>query len=424
VTWRPAPKAAAPPAPAAGASSSSSGADGGAAVEDVDQDNKGRSLAGRYELSVYTPADTLIHAEIGASYGLSPDFPFHLLYTRSEGSKTISIVSEAVASSILIQQKMPDGTGRVKVVNTGIKVFAENKSASRAHNKEVAAKKAAAAAARAAAAAAAGGDAAGAAPPADENDEGEEEEEMMMDEGGAMDAEDGAAAEGGAGAGAAAASSSSALAPSSWPPKPRIGSLDFRLMQTGLFFLLPYMSRQIVYLSGAEICSLLKFRGQFVPDAVFPARVRKVFNTVGLGSFVAVLHPSLDGCEEKDEVFPAPVKAGAVPLTDAVAVDEAAGTATPRRTVPMASAGAIPPCLRAHYTPSEAELAATAKAGRPAPDHLQLSAGLRVWTGSEPLSRVALCLWKGKARYNVMVHGDEVKGLIELLQQAGYKADA
>ena len=33
---------------------------------------KGRSLAGRYELTVYTPADKLIHAEIGASMRAAP----------------------------------------------------------------------------------------------------------------------------------------------------------------------------------------------------------------------------------------------------------------------------------------------------------------------------------------------------------------
>jgi len=67
----------------------------------------------------------------------------------------------------------------------------------------------------------------------------------------------------------------------------------------------------------------------------------------------------------------------------------------PRARVPLASAGTIAPALRAHYA-----LAADGAALAYAPT-------VRVCAGPDPLARAALCMWKGKTRFNVMLHTDE-----------------
>jgi len=47
----------------------------------------------------------------------------------------------------------------------------------------------------------------------------------------------------------------------------------------------------------------------------------------------------------------------------------------------------------------------------------------RVWTGAGPLARLALCGWKGKSKYNLMLDTTEAAGLVQALCSAGYKAE-
>jgi hypothetical protein len=101
--------------------------------------------------------------------------------------------------------------------------------------------------------------------------------------------------------------------------------------------------------------------------------------------------------------------------------------------VPLSAASAIPPLLRAHYaleTPAEA--AAEAAAGPADAAAASPEAGpflafrpcvSRVWTGAGPLARLALCGWKGKSKYNLMLDTTEAAGLVQALCSAGYKAE-
>lgn len=93
----------------------------------VDRDSKGRALSGRFEMTVYTPVDPRSVVELHSVFGLTDAFPDHLLFTRSESSRAVTLVAEPVAKLVLPQQKTITGEGRVKTVNTGIKVFGENR---------------------------------------------------------------------------------------------------------------------------------------------------------------------------------------------------------------------------------------------------------------------------------------------------------
>ena len=90
-------------------------------------DSKGRVLAGRFELTVYNPLPAGLAEDVGRFYGMLPSFPRHLLFSRADSAKHVTLLSEPVACTIMPQQKTADGQGRVKVVNTGIKVLSEAK---------------------------------------------------------------------------------------------------------------------------------------------------------------------------------------------------------------------------------------------------------------------------------------------------------
>jgi hypothetical protein len=392
--------AAAAPAAAATSSSSTGAPSSGAAATAAApvpapaapvpaRDAKGRALAGRFEMSIYERADAAIVDELVANFGLAPAgepgraIPRELLYTRSESSKNIVVVSEPIARIVVPQQKMPSGDGRVKTVNAGVRLFSENKGGER-HRKERA------------------------------------------------EATSAAAAAAGAGPGATAL----AARPSAGPP-----TIDFRLAQEGLAFVVPYMTRQVVFASCLEVAQVLRFRGQFVAADVYPPRLRRCFEAVDVGSFALVAHPALDGAEDLSagvlppreltppgfawagealELAPALPSPFAAALTAAAAASSGAPAPAPaqmllrpRTRVPLRFESAIAPALRAHY-------ALEAGAAEPT---LLLSPSLRVWQGAGgPLSRVAMCCWKGKNKYNLMVHTLEAAGLVQALCSAGYRA--
>jgi 16S rRNA C967 or C1407 C5-methylase (RsmB/RsmF family) len=90
-------------------------------------DSKGRALTGRFELTVYNPLAPAIAEDVVRFYGMLPSFPRDLLYSRADSAKHLTLLAEPVARVIMPQQKLADGQGRVKVVNTGIKVLSEAK---------------------------------------------------------------------------------------------------------------------------------------------------------------------------------------------------------------------------------------------------------------------------------------------------------
>jgi hypothetical protein len=395
VHWRP-PKPARDGGAPGGAGAEEGGAPPARSAPAAGNDSRGRALQGRYELTVYEPlaADKL--EEICSAYGLREDFPRQLIFTRTDGGKHVTMVSADVASIIVPQQKLPTGEGRVKVVNTGLKILSEVKGDARRKREE--------------------GEAAAAA-------EGAEEE--------------------GAAAAAAAAGTASAASASS---RPMTYSCSYRLLQAGVSFLLPYMARQVVHVSGAELVTVLKFKGQFVPKTVYSPRLQLALENFACGSLLLVLNPALGGLEGRGyaavtgEAPPAPAaqpEAGAAaaaaavgpsaqqvaaaqlavasqsngthpPLSAAVALAED-GACSPLARVPLASEGAIAPALRPHYALS------------PEGTHLVFQPSFRVCAGLDPMAKAYLCLWKGSQRFNLMVDTDEAKGLSIILEGCGFR---
>ena len=85
-------------------------------------DSKGRALSGRFELTAYTPLAAAPLAEIVRAFGLRPSFPGHLLHSRSDGGRFVTLVADPIARIVLPQQRVPGAEeGRVKVINAGIK---------------------------------------------------------------------------------------------------------------------------------------------------------------------------------------------------------------------------------------------------------------------------------------------------------------
>lgn len=166
---------------------------------------------------------------------------------------------------------------------------------------------------------------------------------------------------------------------------------------------------------------VLRYRGQFVSPNVYSKRLARALEPLAIGSFVLVLHPALDGHEDSAAIAPP-----ASNISAALDVDEVAGTCTPRATVNVADEAAIPPALRSHYMPLSSSSSSTSSAAGSsdaAGSVLTFQPAPRVWTGSNLLSRAAACMWKGKAKYNLMVHGNEVASLLAVLKDAGYAAE-
>jgi hypothetical protein len=181
------------------------------------------------------------------------------------------------------------------------------------------------------------------------------------------------------------------------------GVCDYRLLQEGLLMILPFLRARVVHASGAEIATIMHFRGSFAPATLYSARLGKCLAALPPGSFALVLNPALDGRENEGE--------GSGPrVEDTVDVVGASGAWVPKDVVPLASAAAIAPALRAHYVTVDGSA------------NLTFSPGARVWTGASPLARAALCMWKGRARYNVMLHATEAAGLLSTLASCGYAA--
>lgn len=305
---------------------------------------------------------------MSAAYGLSPSFPASLLHTRSESGSggILVLLSSAVSSAVVPQQKLPNGSGRVKVVNSGIKIWAENRDKMKPS---------------------VGGHSAAAAAPAPAP-----------------------APEATAGSGLAANIS------------------DYRLLQEGLLLLLPYLTKRAVHASGREIATVLRFRGNFAPSAVYPRRLARVLDALPPGSFCLVLNPALDGHEDRAEGVEGMegVEAGAglegLRLF-AGANDTSPGdgvSTVPRPVVPLWAAAGIAPPLRTHYVLEEQGQGqeAVLRFAPPSP----AAPAMRIWPGSSPLCRVALCMWKGKHRFNVMLSKEEATSLVTTVTACGYMA--
>lgn len=169
---------------------------------------------------------------------------------------------------------------------------------------------------------------------------------------------------------------------------------------------------------------MLRFRGQQVPFNTFGPRMAAAIDRVPVGSFLLLLAPVLDGAplvttsetvtttappapaaegaqpEEpvttttvvtKAVVYPPPATAGAPSIHDVIDIRGDGQAALPRERIPASALGAVPPALRVHYYPEAHAQGGEAEfyAYRPA---------LRAWSGSDPLSRVVVSMWKGKNR--------------------------
>ena len=80
-----------------------------------------------------------------------------------------------------------------------------------------------------------------------------------------------------------------------------------------------------------------------------------------------------------------------------------------RARIAAADAAAFAPPLRAHYAPG-------------ADGTLTVTPGVRAFAGTHPLARGLVCLWKGRARYNLMLDADEPKAVEAILK--GRKANS
>ena len=340
-----------------------------------DCDSKGRKLSGRFELSTYEKCDVNVVSDLIKDFGLGRDymqFPASQLFTRSETSKNIVIVSELVSQLVIPQQKLGTGEGRVKTVNTGLKAFAENKSSDKYKK------------------------------PQTMSDTTESSDKSTIGGG-------------------------SLVTKIKFPPF-YVQPTDYRLLQEGLPFVLPFMSRQIVYASGKEAAHVLKYRGQFVAEEVFTPRLRAWLSSIDIGSFALVCHPSLDGFESYEggiipeasgiqhtlEISSSSTSTN-IESTSSSSIQSEGGqrstlTCAPRRYIAKEHASLIAPAFASHYETQE-------------DGSLLYKPSFRVFSGSGPLARLAMCCWKGKAKYNLMVQTVEAAALIQSLCSAGYSAE-
>jgi hypothetical protein len=188
------------------------------------------------------------------------------------------------------------------------------------------------------------------------------------------------------------------------------------------------MSRQIVYASGKEAAHVLKYRGQFVAEEVFTPRLRAWLSSIDIGSFALVCHPSLDGFESYEggiipeasgiqhtlEISSSSTSTN-LESTSSSSIQSEGGQRSslicaPRRFIEKEHASFIAPAFASHYETQE-------------DGSLLYKPSFRVFSGSGPLARLAMCCWKGKAKYNLMVQTVEAAALIQSLCSAGYSAE-
>ena len=204
---------------------------------------------------------------------------------------------------------------------------------------------------------------------------------------------------------------------------------SWRLLQSGVAFLLPFMTRQVIHVSGPEMANALRFKGQFVPQNVYSPRFQLALESVGYGSLLIMINPALNGLEDRGWTSTSfgkapgaptspPSTASALealgeacpPLASSLDFDAGAGTITPKPRIPASQGGLIAPSLRPHY----------------ALDHttqlLNFSPSLRICAGADPLARAYICMWKGKNRFNIMVDTEESKEVELILRGGGFSA--
>lgn len=184
--------------------------------------------------------------------------------------------------------------------------------------------------------------------------------------------------------------------------------LGIRIIQEGLSLLAPWMSRQIVHVSGNELVTLLKFRGQFVTIDTFTPRLQAALKAVKMGSFAVIVNPAIDGHESATTITGKAGDSTSTEMPDwvhTVNVDNE-GSCAPREVVPIAYEAAIAPILKQHYVQEG--------------DNLVFRPSQRIFPGDNPISRVFLSMWKGRHKYNLMINAPDTKGLVELLKAANY----
>jgi 16S rRNA C967 or C1407 C5-methylase (RsmB/RsmF family) len=335
------------------------GGDGAAAA----LDSKGRPLTGRFELTVYNPLADAIGEGIARFYGMLPAFPRHLLFSRADSAKHLTLLAEPVARIVMPQQKLADGQGRVKVVNTGIKVLSEAKGDLKRRFCP----------------------AAGAAeeePPPDAQLQPPCAYRMLQ-------------------------SGASFLLPYMTRQVAHVSGPEF-------VHILRYRG-QFVHAHAFTP------RLQLVFAALGTGSFMVVLNPA-LGGFEARGGGGAGGDSGGGGGVEPPTAAQAAALLAALAAEPGAdgrpplahavdvapdGSFVPKARVPAAAAAAIAPALRLHYVAQ--------------PDgSLAFQPGERVFAGADPAARLYACMWKGLHRINLMVDSEEGKTLSQLLVAARY----
>ena len=139
---------------------------------------------------------------------------------------------------------------------------------------------------------------------------------------------------------------------------------------------LPYLTRQVVYASSAEMLAVLRMKGQ-VDARTFPKRLHDAMNLpdVSPGSVLLVINPALKDAQTSADTVAV--------LSRAFTVTHDGAVLAPREIIPAADAAFIPPPLRVHYIEDTGDASM-----------LRFCADMRAWPGDDPLARATACLWK------------------------------
>ena len=366
-------------------------------------DSRGRPLIGRYEMTIFASVEATLYDRIKDMYGISSSFPLEQLYTRSESSKSILLVTDPIGRYVISRQHLPTASkssGLVRIVSTGIKVFVECKGDRFKYPHPLVA-----AAAKAI---------------PDTATEIKDNTTNMDNTTTELTSNT---------ITTSSITNNNETTLTSTDPSSNMIT-DYRLVSDGIIFLFPFLTRQVVYVSGREFLHILQYSGQFVPSNVFTSRIQYAFNELNYGSFVIALNPNLDGLENDTDEKYKQILTTIFDLSTYGDLSYYDGSCKPRSTINLKDAGLIPPILRSHYVLSNGQGTAHDVVNHPSQysspssssssSVLNYKPKIQVWTGDQPNSHIIVTLWKGITKYNIMAQNAEIGTLTSLLHAAGY----
>lgn len=192
---------------------------------------------------LFRAVDDACAAVLRESYGLQPSFPAHLIITRSELSKSMSMIAEVVKRHVLPGSSEAPRQGRLRLVNTGMKVFDWNSGTI--------------------------GDA-------------HQTYRLLQVWGGAA---------------------SPFCRPCHFTPAP----LFSFVLQEGIHLIYPHMTRRVALVSGRELQQILARKGQqVIGREAYSPRLAALIDRFSTGSYVVVLTPALDAHDgDEADLYPA-----------------------------------------------------------------------------------------------------------------------